>query len=255
MAENQQMPAIDIFLNPDKAEHKNQVASQKMELARKYFKSSNMNTLFPKLFRILWQSTLPCFETENEKENMLLSCQLADTKVNCSELFRRVPTDIGMCCALNTVDSLRESEYHDLIKMLQGDANTDKLVQSKVGRRNGLRLTLDLHSNNVSFGTLAQDYDAFQVFLGQPAEFPMMKERGIQLEPGREHFVQLSARVVSTKDIEDIDPEARECFFSNEGNLDFYKKYTYSNCRLECAIKTTKDKYGCVPWHLPKVRN
>ena len=254
MAENQQMPAVDIFLNPDKAEHKNQVASQKMELARKYFNSSDMTTLFPKLFRILWQSTLPCFETENEKENMLLSCQLADTKVNCSDLFRRVPTDIGMCCALNTVDSLRESEYHDLIRNLQDDHETMD-VESKVGRRNGLRLSLDFHSNAVSFGTLEEDYDAFKVFIGQAAEFPMMKEKSIQLQPGREHFVELSARVVSTKDIEDIDPEARECFFSNEGNLDFYKKYTYSNCRLECAIKTTKDKYGCVPWHLPKVRN
>ena len=254
MAGIQQMPAVDIFLNPDKAGYKNQIASQKMELARKYFKSSNMNTLFPRLFHILWKSTSPCFETENEKENMLLSCQLSGSKVNCSDFFKRVPTDIGMCCALNTMDSLRESEYHDLIRNLQDDHETMD-VESKVGRRNGLRLSLDFHSNAVSFGTLEEDYDAFKVFIGQAAEFPMMKEKSIQLEPGREHFVQLSARVVSTKDIEDIDPEARECFFSNEGNLDFYKKYTYSNCRLECAIKTTKDKYGCVPWHLPKVRN
>ena len=85
-----------------------------------------------------------------------------------------------------------------------------------MGRKNGLRLTLDLHSNTVSFGTLDEDYDAFKVFIGQPAEFPMMKEKGIQLEPGMEHFVELSARVVSTKDIHDIDPEARECFSSLE---------------------------------------
>ena len=207
------------------------------------------------LFDILWESTLPCFQNEKDtNDHMLLSCQLGGSNVNCSDLFRRVPTDIGMCCALNTVDSLRESTYQKLVKTMQGDENTAKQVMSKVGRRNGLRLTLDLHSNNVSFGTLDQDYNAFKVFIGQPAEFPMMKEKGIQLQPGREHFVELSARVVSTKDIEDIDPEARECFFSNEGNLDFYKNYTFSNCRLECAIKAAQDKYGCVPWHLPKVR-
>ena len=185
---------------------------------------------------------------------MLLLCQLAGSNVNCSELFRRVPTDIGMCCALNSADSLRESAYKNLIKTMQGDAKT-RLVESKEGLRNGHRLTLDLHSNTVSFGTLEQEYDAFKVFIGQPAEFPMMKEKGIRLEPGREHFIDLSATVLSTNGIRDILPEARGCFFENEGDLDFYKSYTFSNCKLECGIKEAEQKLGCVPWHLPKVGN
>ena len=254
VVEPQDLPSIDVFLNPAKAEYKDRIASEKKDLARNYFKSADMATLFPRLFRILWQSTLPCFQGNSDTEHMLLSCQLAGSNVNCSELFRRVPTDIGMCCALNSADSLRESSYKKLIKTMQGDART-RLVESKEGLRNGLRLTLDLHSNTVSFGTLEQEYDAFKVFIGQPAEFPMMKEKGIRLEPGREHFIDLSASVVSTSGIEGIHPEARECFFSNEGDLDFYNNYTFTNCKLECAIKRANRKYNCVPWHLPKVRN
>ena len=237
------------------AEYKKSIAAKKIELAKDYFQSADMSKLYPRLFNILWDSTLPCFKKseEDDDEQMLVSCQLAGANINCSHLFRRVPTDIGMCCALNTVDSLRESEYHDLIKKMQGDMETTD-IESKVGRRNGLRLTLDLHSNTVSFGTLDEDYDAFKVFIGQPAEFPMMKERGIQIQPGREHFVELSARVVSTKAIQEIDPEARDCFFRDEGSLEFYKEYTFSNCRLECAIKGANKKFNCVPWHLPKVR-
>ena len=117
----------------------------------------------------------------------------------------------------------------------------------------GLRLTLDLHSNTVSFGTVDQEYDAFKVFIGQPSEFPQMSKKGVQLEPGREHFVELSATTVSTNDINTLPPEARNCFFSAEGDLEFYEKYTHSNCRLECAIKEAASKFGCVPWHLPKV--
>ena len=82
----------------------------------------------------------------------------------------------------------------------------------------------------------------------------MMQEKSLQLQPGREHFIDLSARVVSTNDIKDIAPEARECYFNDEGDLEFYEKYTYSNCRLECAIKKSEDIYHCVPWHLPRVR-
>ena len=56
----------------------------------------------------------------------------------------------------------------------------------QVSKMNGLRLTLDLHSNSVSFGTLEHDYNAFNVFIGQRAEFPILKEKSIQLQPGQE---------------------------------------------------------------------
>ena len=140
---------------------------------------------------------------------------------------------------------------------IQGACYTDPCQgQSEIGRRNGLRLTLDLHSNTVSFGTEQKDHNAFNVFIGQPREFPMMMEKSLQLQPGHEHFIELSASVVSnTSDFQkDILPEARECYFSDEGNLEFYEGYTFSNCRLECAIKKSEDIYNCTPWHLPRVR-
>ena len=160
---------------------------------------------------------------------------------------------MGMCCALNAEDSLKESEYQRLVKEMQGESKTTK-VKSNVGRKNGLSLSLDLHSNTVSFGTLDQRHTAFSLFIGQPHEFPMMRERGIQVGPGREHFIELSATVVSTNQIRGIAPEARDCFFADEGNLDFYNSYTFSNCRLECGIKRAEAKYNCIPWHLPQVR-
>ena len=248
------LPNVDVFLNPAKQGFKEKVVKEKKEIAENYFSTVDMQSLYPELFRILWESTLPCFGTPESKDHMLLSCQLAGSEVNCSDLFTKVPTDAGMCCALNSLDSLKSSTYQRLVKELQGDTTTMKThVKSEVGRRNGLRLTLDLYSNSVSFGTLDQDYEAFNVFIGQPAEFPMMKERGLQVEAGRENFIDLSAVVVSTNDIKDLAPEARECFFADEGNLDFYESYTFSNCRLECAIKKLEEIFKCVPWHLPKV--
>ena len=78
----------------------------------------------------------------------------------------------------------------------------------------------------------------------------------LQVQPGREHFVEVSATVVSTSTgIRDIVQDARDCFFADEGSLEFYKKYTFSNCRLECGIRQAEKIHGCIPWHLPKVRN
>ena len=88
-----------------------------------------------------------------------------------------------------------------------------KQANATTGQRNGLKLTLDLHSNTVSFDTHDLEYESLSVFIGHPSEFPMMKERSLKVEPGREHFIDLSATVVSSDDIEDITPAAGDRFF------------------------------------------
>ena len=252
---NHKLPDVDIFLNPAKQSFVEEVVREKQKESKNYFRSVDWKSLYPELFKILWESTLPCYKIYKDDEPMLLSCHFAGSEVDCSELFNKVPTDSGMCCALNNIDSLRNSSYKELVKEMQNEALLPKrMVTSQVGEESGLRLTLDLHSNTVSFGTLNQEYEAFKVFVGDPAEFPMMRENSLKVEPGREHFVHLSATVVNTSDIKDIDPDARDCFFPDEGDLDFYERYTFSNCRLECAIKKTEKMFKCVPWHLPRVK-
>ena len=252
------LPAIDVFLNPAKELAKKKLIKDKKNVAKKYFRDSNMQTLYPELFRILWESTLPCFKEENNEEHMLLSCELAGVELSCEDYFTRIPTDRGMtvipgmCCALNVESSLRSSENNSLIKELQGDKET-KEVLSQEGIRSGLKLTLDLHSNTVSFGTMFPQYSAFSLFVGHSSQFPTIRDKSIQLEAGKEHFVDLSATVVTTKSIREILPEARGCLFTDESDLEFYKSYTYSNCRLECQIKLAEQKHKCIPWHLPKV--
>ena len=126
---------------------------------------------------------------------MLLSCEVAGSKVNCSNLFTRVPTDSGMCCALNWESALKSSEYTQMVEIMQESKSELKKMQSRGGEKAGLRLTLDLHSNRVSFGSLNQDYKAFKLFVGQSDEFPVFQQRSVRLEPGHEHFMELSAKV------------------------------------------------------------
>ena len=199
---------------------------------------------------------------------MLVSCEVAGQQTNCSSLFTRVPTDSGMCCALNWQNTLRTSEYKTLVQSMQG-STANHTMPSQSGKKGGLRLLLDLHSNRVSFGTLNQDFDAFKVLIGEPAEFPVIKQRSVRLRPGDEHFVELAAKVgtiptsytfvtffqviSSSEDIRDVAPEARQCYFEDEQELELYERYTFINCRMECAISEAQNFFKCVPWHLPKV--
>ena len=129
-------------------------------------------------------------------DQMLVSCEVAGQKTNCSNLFTRVPTDSGMCCAINWKNALRTSEYKRLVESMQ-NSTANSTVLSQSGEKSGLRLILDLHSNRVSFGTLNQDFNAFKVFIGQPEEFPVVKQRSLKLQPGHEHFVELKAEVAN----------------------------------------------------------
>ena len=247
------LPLIDIFLNPDRKEEKEDIITQKMSIATEYFRASNMTELYPKLFKILWKSYLPCFEEENLAEHMITDCEVAGQRVQCSKLFTRMPTDSGMCCTLNARESLRQSEYRTLVNEMQ-QTTASKKIKSKVGRQNGLKLKMDLHSNLVSFGTQDQDYNSFSLFLGQPAEFPVLKQRSLELQPGHEHFLDLSATVVSTtKEVRDIAPLDRNCYFGDESQLTFYQEYTFTNCKFECALLRLEKELLCIPWYLPQV--
>ena len=59
--------------------------------------------------------------------------------------------------------------------------------------------------------------------------------------------------MVTSEDIKSIPAEDRNCYFDDEVDLNFYEKYTFINCQLECAILEAEKSIGCIPWHLPKV--
>ena len=88
-------PPIDIFLNPERAPEIDIITSKMSSAAKSYFESVDMTRLYPELFRLLWQSTLPCFPSQDVEDSMLRSCRLGDLEVPCEKIFTRVATDSG----------------------------------------------------------------------------------------------------------------------------------------------------------------
>ena len=71
-----------------------------------------------------------------------------------------------MCCALNTETVLQNSTYSRLVEEMQGkEAKTT--VPVSVGKKDGLTLILDLHSNRAALGTVAKNSDGFNIFFGK----------------------------------------------------------------------------------------
>ena len=261
--EAQKKPLVDIFLNPseDSKKRKDSTVKTQQKKAKEYFSAVSMSELIPKLFRLLWYSSLPCSPLPRLSNNSLIkSCKLFGDDVNCSQIFQKVTTDMGLCCAFNSQNALRDSNYSKLMDEMRKSTEfsaEDKRVtlegphKTQAGKSNGLRLVLDLHSNDVSFGSLFEDFKAFRILIGQPAEFPFVREFGQLLEPGHEYFLALSTQVINASGIEILSPKTRNCYFADEKNLEFYKTYSFRNCHFECSINQVKSELGCIPWYLP----
>ena len=101
----------------------------------------------------------------------------------------------GMCCALNSEVTFKNTLFGNLTREAQDSEVETRKVNASSGLRAGLSLVLDMHSDRASFGTLVDTSSAFSVFIGTPTEFPVLREDKIAIEPGKEHFLRLSGQV------------------------------------------------------------
>ena len=124
------------------------------------------------------------------------------------------------------------------------------------GLDNGLRLVLDAHSDQISHGTVFDDFKGFVAVVDNRKNFPLTKTKSFLLEPGAENYVSISAmNIKSDEAIRKIDSQKRFCYFYDEHPLDLYKNYTQANCILECTINYGRQlmESNCTPWYFPGI--
>ena len=85
---------------------------------------------FTNLFNLLWNSYLPCHNKDSiaGSEYLLKKCILHSQEVECSHLFKPMPTDQGICCSFNQRTVLKDSEFSRLLREKQKASNGE--VQS-----------------------------------------------------------------------------------------------------------------------------
>ena len=234
-------PNIDFLMNPTlegKREEYKEYVSNKL---KNFFKDRNSTKIYPNLFRLLWYTKTPCFDLFNmtgEHSHILKYCEWAGERLDCEHLFQAVPTDVGICCSFNFNSSLTETVYATLIRELKdkerlrrnvslaGDQNVRK---GKVGFEMGLKVVLDSHSNIASPATINSDGNAFQVYIGNPSEFPFLRNRAIQIQPGHENHVEVSGVKISADPaIHSHSLDKRKCKFYDESDLVFHTGYSYT---------------------------
>ena len=99
-----------------------------------------------------------------------------------------------------------------------------------------MKVILDAHSNLLAAGTVPEDFDGFYAIIDAKDQYPMTTRKSVLIRPGHNNFVSMSATKISSNNINDIEPEKRNCYFPWDRKMDVHKNYTQANCMLECQL-------------------
>ncbi|XP_060804919.1 pickpocket protein 28 [Amyelois transitella] len=92
-----------------------------------------------------------------------------------------------------------------------------------------------------------------KVLLHSPSEFPRISHQYFRTAFNQEAVVAVKPQMLTTSEtLRSYPPERRQCYFSQERYLHYFKVYTQSNCEFECLTNHTYAKCGCVHIGMPR---
>jgi len=274
---------FDNYLNPEQALSFEKEVSEKMLKQKSLFNNIERDSMRTGISN-LWYSYLPCYDVEgvtsnrNGEHSLLKQCKWRGVIVHCAAIFKKFPTDEGLCCSFNmkAADEIFNAKiYTKLINELQKFDEDHSFGESKKpewytnanepkslpGKNKGLFLMLDAHSDLLTRGSVDSDFQGFIGLVHNRGSFPLVSRYGFQIKPGSNNLVALSAVMVNaSENIRSIDPGRRNCKFPDESRgLKIHRRYTQSNCQLECSLFHAQNAIAmdgngstpCTPWYFP----
>ena len=115
-------------MNPNRTDEREKKIQKLKAKYKDIFGKLDLETAYENLFRLLWYTRLPCYDIGNITSNALhqmsviKQCFWKEDEINCSALFKPMPSDRGMCCSfnLNSINAfLKESKFQKVIDELQ----------------------------------------------------------------------------------------------------------------------------------------
>ena len=118
---------FDILLDPVKQNITKNLTEIAIQQQKAIFEKMDKKVSMPTLFKILWYSTLPCFDLINttsyrrNQKSLLKRCSWKGVEIPCEAIFSTFPTDRGMCCSFNmkAADDIFKNKIYSGTRALQ----------------------------------------------------------------------------------------------------------------------------------------
>ena len=161
---------LEVSIDPTKVDERLVMKRKAVQDYEENFGSLDFGKSYSSLFELLWYGQLPCTDvrgiTSEIKNEMafIKRCYWKGQKLNCNSIFRKQPTEQGMCCSFNmkkAEEMLRYSRYRDSVTIRQSEETQLSFEQDEkpewymkrkepkpeAGLKKGLTIIFDGHSD------------------------------------------------------------------------------------------------------------
>ncbi|XP_046454006.1 pickpocket protein 28-like isoform X2 [Daphnia pulex] len=174
---------------------------------------------------------------------MLLYCEWQSKPVNCSDIFQLVPSNQGFCCVYNL-----QTVHLNRKRNRAVPAGQQPVKAHGEGVQMGLTVLLDAQIDD--YALTSSFFHGFKVLIHHPEDQPDPSTKGFAVSPGSEVFIGVSASsIFSTDDVRLLTPAARNCRYSYENHLNYFSRYSQSNCLMERMARSITRQCGCLPFY------
>jgi amiloride-sensitive sodium channel len=206
-------------------------------------------------------------------DQTFIKCDFGDEMdKNCGKLFRETMTDDGICYTFNSIaaeELLRKENLHSDFDYSTVDfktvnwtlddgygakagINTYPFRVLGAGERAGLNIVLKMEKSYFDY-VCKGPVQGYKITMHNPAEYPQPAKHYFRIPAKREVIVSVKPQMIKTSDnLLNYSPASRQCYFSHERYLKYFKVYTQKNCELECLANYTLTKCGCVKFYMPR---
>lgn len=95
----------------------------------------------------------------------------------------------------------------------------------------------------------------FKVILTAPGESIEMSHDQLRVPPSEQADILIRPKMITTaQELRKYKATQRQCFFTSERQLCFFKMYTQRTCETECLANYTKIQCNCVKFSMPRKR-
>ena len=223
--------------------------------------SIDLEKSYSALFELLWYGQMPCNDirgiTSEAKDELsfIKKCYWKGEAISCNAIFQKRPTDRGLCCSFNIESAenvFKESKYKQAITSRQTEDTQNGFDTGEkpnwyirneepvpeAGRKKGLTLIIDGHTDKVASGTVSDNFRGFPIVVDDNDKFPLTALSELIGRPGFESNIKISAvHLEALNETRKYGPDKRNCYFPDEYDLELHQHYSQSNCIFECEIQ------------------
>ncbi|XP_073832155.1 pickpocket protein 28-like isoform X2 [Musca autumnalis] len=207
-------------------------------------------------------------------ESMIIYCKYGPNEYKCTDLFREVLLDEGMCCVFNQMHPF--FLYNGESKLIRDYTSTngrttipinwsiengykkplpkDFYPRTAIGSGVTMGLTVVLNADVEDYYCSSTNGAGFKMLLFNPIDSPHIKDTGLPITLGHQTRVRINPkRMESAQNLRNVKAQDRQCYFSNEKELKYFKYYTRRNCEMECDAQFVYSVCRCIPYYMAMI--